>query len=118
MRSENYLSLYFPSFVQHICSEKKQEKSSGKQCVSEASKSILKRFIQLSLLALFFLTQPAITQACELEFSISEEKKEVYKIGHRPIVEIMVVYTLQICESQLSDTKNVFQSFDQISPRF
>ena len=109
MRSGNYLPLYFSLFVQRIFPEKGQGKSSGEQCVSETSKPIQKRFIQLSLLAFFMLVQPAITRACELKFSISGEKKEVYKIGEELIVEVTVVYTHRTCEIQLSDTKFTYE---------
>lgn len=50
-----------------------------------------------------------ITNACELKFNISGEKKEGYKTGEELIVEVTVVYTHRTCEIQLADTKFTFE---------
>lgn len=62
-----------------------------------------------ALFVLFLLAQPVVSQACELKFNISGEKKEVYKVGEEVIVEVEIVYTHRTCEIQLSDTKFTYE---------
>lgn len=72
--------------------------------------SISKNKLLFSVLfVLFLLAQPIGSQACELKFNISGEKKEVYKVGSEVIVEVEIVYTHRTCEIQLSDTKFTYE---------
>lgn len=72
-------------------------------------KLLSKKPLWVVVFLLILLAQPLLTDACELKFNISGEKKEVYKVGEEVIVEVEIVYTHRTCEIQLSDTKFTYE---------
>jgi hypothetical protein len=66
----------------------------------------MRKLFLLLVLVSAFLTN---TNACELKFSISGDKKEVYKAGEEVIIEIQMVLTHRICEIELSQSKFSFE---------
>ncbi len=64
---------------------------------------------KLILLLVLGLTLNGLSQACELKFSISGDKKETYKAGEELIIEVSVIYTHRKCEIELSDTKFTYE---------
>ncbi len=63
----------------------------------------------LAIFLFIHLLNPIVSQACELKFAISGERKESYKPGEELIVEVTIVYTHRTCEIQLSDTKFTYE---------
>jgi len=64
---------------------------------------------KIFLITALFIANISASQACELRFNISGERKAGYKAGEELIVEITVVYTHRKCEIELSDTKFTYE---------
>jgi len=63
----------------------------------------VKTVILLSVVLMFFgLNQ---LRACEIEFKILGDKKEVYEVGDIVVVKIIVTYTHKVCPEGIEKTK-------------
>ncbi|MEA3445089.1 MAG: hypothetical protein U9R19_10235 [Bacteroidota bacterium] len=64
---------------------------------------IVKTTILLSIMLLFLGLNSA--KACEIEFEIQGEKKEIYEVGDIVIVKIIVTFTHKVCPEGIEKTK-------------
>ena len=69
----------------------------------KTTSEIMKILLLISVIILNF----SITRvfACEIEFEVQGEKKEIYSIGDTVIVKIKVWFTHRVCEITIKDTQ-------------
>lgn len=108
MRLGNYLT-FSTSLLWKTNSASNSNNSNNHQKKLNPGKLLSKKPLWVAVFLLILLAQPLLTDACELKFNISGEKKEVYKVGEEVIVEVEIVYTHRTCEIQLSDTKFTYE---------
>jgi len=104
MRLGNYLT-----FSTALLWKRNSDDSNNRHKKFNPGKLLSKKPLWVVVFLLILLAQPLLTDACELKFNISGEKKEVYKVGEEVIVEVEIVYTHRTCEIQLSDTKFTYE---------
>ncbi|HBS88168.1 MAG: hypothetical protein A2W91_05165 [Bacteroidetes bacterium GWF2_38_335] len=61
--------------------------------------------IFLTGLLFFFIAGATNLFACEFEFELVSEKKEIYKVGDEIIVHVKVTFTHRVCPLAIADTK-------------
>lgn len=109
MRLENYLTFSTALlWERHSATNSNNSNNCYKQ-LNQRKLLLSKKPLLAVAFLLILLAQPLLTDACELKFNISGEKKEVYKVGAEVIVEVEIVYTHRTCEIQLSDTKFTYE---------
>ena len=64
---------------------------------------ILRTTTLIAVLFLFFVNNSA--KACEIEFEIQGEKKDIYEVGDIVIVKIIVTFTHKVCPEGIEKTK-------------
>ncbi|MBU0765327.1 MAG: hypothetical protein KJ607_10885 [Bacteroidetes bacterium] len=55
------------------------------------------------------------TFACEFEFEVQGDKKEIYKAGDEVIVKVTVIFTHRVCELAITETKFETKGLEIIS---
>ena len=69
-------------------------------------KLIKSKWLFIILLGIFFISfQPQIAKACEFEFEITENKKDVYDVGDVIVVKVKLILTHRACPISIKDTK-------------
>ena len=76
-------------------------------------KSILKsKWLFIALIGVFFIVfQPQKALACEIEFEITDNKKEVYNVGDVLVIKVVVTLTHRSCPIAMEKTKFTMKGF-------
>ena len=80
-------------------------------------KNLIKsKWLYIILMGIFFISfQPQKAEACEIEFEITDNKKEVYEVGDIIVVKVKVILTHRTCPVALKQTKFTMKGLKVVS---
>ncbi len=64
-----------------------------------------KLLLLISIGIFFFVFQPNVASACEIEFEIIENKKDVYSSGDVMVIKVTISLTHKSCQMAMEKTK-------------